>query len=101
MLKKLNLCKLNFFIDGAAVASLEAVVNPKISNSEAKNILTKELYGNYSVDNNLQYDNSFLQSHVSSVFVKLGVLDVEDPLLQEVEDFSFLYLNKFDDWYKD
>lgn len=59
MIKRLNLCKLNFFVDGAAVASLEAVVNPELSNSEAKNILTKELYGNYTVDNNLQYDNSF------------------------------------------
>ena len=96
---KLNIFKLRFCINDGPAADLIAAVNIGTSEKNAKNILVKELYGNYIADNKLNYDESVLQDSVKrSIISKIGILEPEDPLLEEVDDFSFIMLHRCPEW---
>ena len=96
-MKKLILCKVRFFINNSVAADLVAAVDP--NDNDPKKTLVKELYGNYTADNDLAYTEETLKDAIkSSAFTKLGILEATDDLLASAEDFCFIQLHRTENW---
>ena len=82
------------------IAKITAFINPAISDSEAKKLLVKEAYGNYTADNNLNYDTSTLNDIVNnSNYTKIGDLKFDPSyMVQDVEDFHIVDFHKLSGW---
>ena len=97
MKKGLVLCKVRFFINNSVAADLVAAVNSKDKNP--KETLVKELYGNYTADNDLAYTEKELKDAInSSDYVQLGYLEPTHILIAETDDFYFIQLHRTEKW---
>lgn len=97
MKKELILCKVRFFINNSVVADLVAAVSPDDKNP--KETLVKELYGNYTADNDLAYTEKTLKDAISSsAYTQIGYLEPTDHLVAETDDFCFIQLHRTENW---
>ena len=97
MKKELILCKVRFFINNSVVADLVAAVN--LNDKNPKETLVKELYGNYTADNDLAYTEQALKDAISSsAYTQLGYLEPTDNLIADVDDFYFIQLHRTENW---
>ena len=95
MKKELILCKVRFYINNSVAADLVAVVDKK----NPKETLVKELYGNYTADNDLAYTEQALKDAInSSAYTQLGYLEPTDSLIEDIDDFYFIQLHRTENW---
>ena len=96
MKRELILCKVRFYINNS-VADLVAVVDKNDKNP--KETLVKELYGNYTADNDLAYTEQALKDAInSSAYTQLGYLEPTDSLIEDIDDFYFIQLHRTENW---
>ena len=94
---ELILCKVRFYINNSVAADLVAVVDENDKNP--KETLVKELYGNYTADNNLAYTEQTLKEAInSSAYTQLGYLEPIDSLIEDIDDFYFIQLHRTENW---
>ena len=97
MKKELILCKVRFYINNSVAADLVAAVN--LNDKNPKETLVKELYGNYTADNDLVYSEQTLKDAInSSAYTQLGYLEPTDQLIADVDDFYFIQLHRTENW---
>lgn len=102
-MKRFYLYKLRFNINGNTAATLIAAVNKDFSHSheESKEFLVKEVYGNYTADNDCNYDENVLADCLNNSSCSfIGELIPSDPILEEVDDFYFIKLQRTEAWEK-
>ena len=97
MKRELILCKVRFYINNYVAADLVAAVDKNDKNP--KETLVKELYGNYTADNDLAYTEQALKDAInSSAYTQLGYLEPTDNLIADIDDFYFIQLHRTENW---
>ena len=97
MKRELILCKVRLYINNSVAADLVAAVDKNDKNP--KETLVKELYGNYTADNDLVYTEQTLKDAInSSAYTQLGYLAPTDHLIADVDDFYFIQLHRTENW---
>ena len=97
MNRELILCKVRFYINNSVAADLVAVVDENDKNP--KETLVKELYGNYTADNDLAYTEQSLKDAInSSAYTQLGYFEPTGSLIEDIDDFYFIQLHRTENW---
>ena len=70
-----------------------------LNDKNPKETLVKELYGNYTADNDLVYTEQALKDAInSSAYTQLGYLEPTDNLIADIDDFYFIQLHRTENW---
>lgn len=83
------------FYNGSDVMKLIAVAVKSLSADDVRKKIVGEMYSNFTENSNIRWDKEELDDCIKNASVqKLGTLETKDPILKDIEDFSFLLLQK-------
>lgn len=82
------------------IAKVTALINKDIALYEAKQLIVKEILGNYTVDNKIHYTSKLERQAISDTQdVLVGELTLnENYTYKDIEDFHILDFHKLKGW---
>lgn len=89
-----------YYNEYGPVAKVTALVNQSISRIYAKELITKEILGNYTEDNHLPYTAELERAAIRNtqdVIIGDLQLDMDYPY-KEIDDFHILDFHKLKNW---